>query len=175
MLVCCDILHTVERTDVPIVSPHKTNPLEDGRQSERAMMVRRGVQRLLSKMGASHVPELTLANGRRADLAALFKDGTLWIIEIKSSVEDIKSDQKWPDYHDFCDKLFFATLPDVPEDLFPQECGFILADDKGAELMRDCEEDRLNAARRKAVTLRFAQFAANRLLSAELAGFTAPD
>ena len=160
---------------MPIVSPHKLNPLEDGRQSERALAVRRGVQRYLSKMGAAHVPELTLASGRRADLVALFKDGTIWIIEIKSSVEDIKSDNKWPDYYDYCDKLFFATLTDVPSELFAEQCGFMLADDKGAEMLRDCEEDRLNAARRKAVTLRFAQFAANRLFSAELAGFSPPD
>ena len=159
---------------MPFVTLHNANPLIDGRQSERAMAVRRGVQLLLSEMGAAHVPELTLANGRRADLTALFKDGTIWIIEIKSSVEDIKSDSKWPDYHEYCDQLYFATLPDVPEALFPSSCGFILADNKGAAIIRDCDVEKLNAARRKTVTSRFAQFAANRLFQAELAGY-APD
>ena len=35
-----------------------TIPLIDGRQSERAMLVRRGVQRLLIQMGAHVLPEL---------------------------------------------------------------------------------------------------------------------
>ena len=130
---------------------------------------------MLSEMGAAHVPELTLANGRRADLMALFKDGTLWIIEIKSSVADIKSDSKWPDYSDYCDQLYFATLPDVSEQLFPATCGFIRADDKGAAILRACETERLNAARRKTIVTRFAQFAANRLFQAELAGFAPED
>lgn len=158
---------------MPIVSLHNDNPLIDGRQSERAMAVRRGVQLLLSELGAAHVPELTLANGRRADLTALFKDGTIWIIEIKSSVEDMKSDNKWPDYHAYCDKLYFATLQDVPEEIFPGSCGFMLADSNGAAIIRDCDLNKLNAARRKTVTTRFAQFAANRLFQAELAGYTA--
>ena len=156
---------------MPLVTPHNTNPLVDGRQSERAMAVRRGVQLLLTEMGAAHVPELTLANGRRADLTALFKDGTIWIVEIKSSIEDIKSDQKWPDYHEFCDQLYFATLPDVSQALFPESCGFILADDKGAAILRSSPTDKLNAARRKTLITRFGQFAANRMFHAELSGY----
>jgi hypothetical protein len=156
---------------MPIISPYDKNPLIDGRQSNRALAVRRGVQTLLTQMGAAHVPELTLASGRRADLTAIFKNGTIWIIEIKSSVEDIRSDHKWPDYFDYCDQLFFATLDDVPQSLFPDEAGFILADSLGAAIIEDCPLQKLNAARRKAITLRFAQFAANRLHLAELAGY----
>src|SRR5690348_3788997 len=37
---------------MPIVSPIPLNPLFDGRQSERAMVIRRGVQRMLGQMGA---------------------------------------------------------------------------------------------------------------------------
>lgn len=159
---------------MPIVSPHNLNPLIDGRQSQRALDVRRGVQKLLSTLGASHVPEITLASGRRADLMALFKDGTIWIIEIKSSIEDIRADSKWPDYHDYCDQLYFATLADVPEALFPADCGFMVADAKGAAILRECETVKMSGGRRKAVTLRFAHFAANKLLRAELAGFV-PD
>ena len=73
---------------MPIVSPILVNPLIDGRQSDAAMRVRRGVQRLLIEMGASVVPELALASGRRADLVALTRKGDIWIIEVKSSVED---------------------------------------------------------------------------------------
>ena len=80
---------------MPIIEFGKTNPLEDGRQSQRALLVRRGVQRLLINMGHTLLPEVTLATGRRADLLALTSKGEFWIIEIKSSVEDLRVDNKW--------------------------------------------------------------------------------
>ncbi|MGY6710599.1 MAG: MmcB family DNA repair protein [Rhizobiaceae bacterium] len=159
---------------MPIVSPIPANPLVDGRQSERAMRVRRGVQRLLIEMGASVVPELSLASGRRADLVALTRKGDIWIIEVKSSVEDFRVDRKWPEYRLHSDRFFFATHPEVPADIFPEECGFILSDGYGAEMLREAPEHRLAAATRKALTLRIARAAANRLTMAELAGAALP-
>ena len=160
---------------MPLIDLHARNPLEDGRQSARALRIRRGVQLLLTEMGASHLPELTLASGRRADIVALLRDGSVWIVEIKSSIEDMRSDGKWPDYRDYCDRLFFATLDDVPAEFFPDDCGFIRADTHGAALLRDTPEHRLAAARGKAVTLRIAQSAAQRLYAAELAGIDLPE
>lgn len=159
---------------MPIVSPILANPLVDGRQSERAMRVRRGVQRLLIEMGASVVPELSLASGRRADLVALTRKGDIWIIEVKSSIEDFRVDRKWPEYRLHSDRFFFATHPEVPADIFPEECGFILSDGYGAEVLREAPEHRLAAATRKALTLRIARAAANRLTMAELAGAALP-
>lgn len=154
---------------MPLVSAATAHPLVDGRQSDRALAVRRGVQIMLTEMGFSHVPEMTLANGRRADLVALGGDGTIMIVEIKSSPEDMLADRKWPDYRGFCDRLFFATLPDVPQALFPADCGFIRADAHGAACLVEPPEHRLAPARRKAMTLRFARLAAERLLAAEWA------
>lgn len=155
---------------MPLVSPFAVNPLADGRQSERAMVVRRGVQRLLSSLGMHVLPELSLASGRRADLVGLTRSGDIWIIEIKSSVEDFRVDRKWPEYRLFSDRFFFATHPDVPQQIFPEDCGFILSDGYGAELLRDAPEHRLSAAARKALMLRIARAGAARLLAAELAG-----
>ena len=159
---------------MPIISPIPRNPLVDGRQSQRAMLVRRGVQRLLAEMGAHVMPELSLATGRRADLVALSRQGDIWIVEIKSSIEDFRVDRKWPDYRLHCDRLFFATHPDVPPEIFPQDCGFILSDGYGAEIMREAPEHRLPAATRKALMLRIARAGAARLLAAELAGVPVP-
>ncbi len=89
--------------------------------------------------------------------------GEIWIVEVKSSVADLRADGKWPEYRVHCDRLFFATHPDVPADIFPAEAGLILSDGYFAEILRDAPEHRLTAATRKAVTLRFAQAAANRL------------
>jgi len=156
---------------MPIVSPiRKPNPLVDGRQSERAMLVRRGVQRLFREMGATILPELCLVTGRRADLVALMRNGDVWIIEVKSSIEDFRVDRKWPEYRLFCDRFFFATHPDVPAAIFPEECGFILSDGYGAEILRDAPEHRLAAPTRKALTLRMARAGAARLMAAEMAG-----
>lgn len=156
---------------MPIVSPIKPpNPLVDGRQSERAMLVRRGVQRLFLEMGATLLPELCLVTGRRADLVALMKNGDVWIIEVKSSIEDFRVDRKWPEYRLFCDRFFFATHPEVPAEIFPEECGFILSDGYGAEILREAPEHRLAAPTRKALTLRMARTGAARLMAAEMAG-----
>src|SRR5436190_13495105 len=66
----------------------------DGRQSPTALAVARGTARLLHSLGLSAVSELGLASGRRADLVALSADGELWIVEIKSSIEDFRADGK---------------------------------------------------------------------------------
>ena len=138
-------------------------PPPDGRQSRTALEVAVGTRRLLASHGFASVPELTLATGRRADIIALGGDCAVWIVEIKSSVADFRSDGKWPDYRDFCDRFFFAVPTDFPTEILPAEAGLILADAFGAALVREPPEHRLNAARRKAVLLRFARAAAGRL------------
>lgn len=145
------------------------SPLVDGRQSQRAMMVRRGVQILLNDMRHAVLPEMTLANGRRADLISISPKGEIWIIEIKTSVEDFRVDRKWPDYLKFCDRLYFATHAEVPQDIFPEDCGLIISDGYGAHTIRDAPDLRLAAPTRKSVTLAFARIAAQRLLAAEWA------
>ena len=135
----------------------------DGRQSPTALAVARGTQRLLVAHGMSCIAELPLASGRRADLVALRHDGELWIVEIKSSIEDFRVDQKWPDYRLHCDRLFFATATHVPPDIFPPDAGLIVADAYGAELIREAPEHRLHAATRRSMMLAFAHAAARRL------------
>lgn len=137
--------------------------LADGRQSNTALMIQRGVGRMLYSRKFSLLSELTLASGRRADIIALSSKGEFWIIEIKSSVADFKADNKWPDYKDYCDRLFFASHEGVPAELFPEQQGLMMADAFGAEILRDAPEHKLSAARRKAVLQRFAAAAATRL------------
>jgi hypothetical protein len=137
----------------------------DRRQSQTALAVSRGTQRLLYTLGLSCVSEMALASGRRADLVALGGDGEIWIVEIKSSVEDFRVDRKWPDYRLHCDRLFFATAEHVPLDIFPEDAGLILADGYGAALIREAPEHRLHTSTRKSMTLAFARAAALRLQS----------
>jgi hypothetical protein len=135
----------------------------DGRQSPTARKVARGTTRLLHSLGFSVVSEMSLASGRRADLVALGSDGEVWIVEIKSSVADVRADRKWIDYRLHCDRLFFATTLDVPCRLFPPDTGLILADAFGASIVCEAPEHRLHAATRRNLTLAFARAAALRL------------
>jgi hypothetical protein len=135
----------------------------DGRQSATALAVARGTTRLLHSLGLCVVSELPLASGRRADLVALRGDGTIWIVEIKSSIADFRADQKWMDYRLHCDRLFFATTVEVPCDIFPADTGLIVADAFGAEIVCEAPEHRLHASTRKSMLLAFGRAAALRL------------
>ena len=139
------------------------SPLVDGRQSETALAIARGTARYLHALGYCVVSELPLPSGRRADLVALGGDGQIIIVEIKSSVADFRADQKWMDYRRHCDRLFFATHAGVPCDIFPAEAGLIVADAFGASIVSEAPEQRIAAATRRSVTLRFAHAAALRL------------
>ena len=137
----------------------------DGRQSATALAVARGTARLLLSHGFCCVSELPLSSGRRADIVALGRDGEIWIVEIKSSVADLRADQKWTDYRAHCDRLFFATTVEVPCEIFPPDAGLIVADAFGAEIRCPAPEHRLHASRRKAMLLAFARAVALRLQS----------
>jgi hypothetical protein len=138
-------------------------PPPDRRQSETALAIARGTARLLHSLGFTCISELPLPSGRRADLVALNERGEIWIVEIKSSLEDLRADQKWQDYRLHCDRLFFAFTQDLPCEIFPEDTGLIIADAYGAHLHCDAPEHRLPAATRKSMTVRFAMAAAGRI------------
>lgn len=137
--------------------------IHDGRQSPIAAGVQRGVARMLHHCGFVSLPEFTLTTGRRADLIAINEKGVIWIIEIKSSLADFQADHKWHEYREFCDQFSFAHPMDLDGGIFPTDTGLIVADAFGAEITRSSPMHKLTAARRKAVTLRFAQTGAQRL------------
>src|ERR1700757_4473268 len=138
-------------------------PAPDRRQSESALAIARGTARLLRSLGFACVSELPLPSGRRADLAALNERGDIWIVEIKSSVEDLRADHKWEDYRAHCDRLFFAFTQALPCEIFPDNTGLIVADAYGAHMVCDAPEHRLPAPTRKLMTVRFALISAQRM------------
>jgi len=134
-----------------------------GPQSARAREICRGVVRLLASHGFAALSELPLPNGRRADVVGIGADGAIWIVEIKSSIEDFRSDRKWPEYLEFCDRLYFAVGPDFPSEILPEETGLIVADRFAGEILRAAPFDRMGPAARKVMTLRIARAASARL------------
>ena len=134
---------------------------------ERASAIRRAVARLCLRLGWAPLHEVSLPNGRRADILALRPDGCFACIEVKSGPRDFLTDLKWQDYRECADELFFAVDTDFPQDLLPMETGIIVAAGLEAELLRDAPPHPLTSVRRRALLHRFALLAAGRLASLE--------
>jgi hypothetical protein len=128
-----------------------------------AAEVARGVSRLLIQEGFSPILEFTLPNGRRLDVAALGPGGEMLGVEIKVALADLRGDNKWPEYLDYCDLFYFAIPPDFPPKHVPGETGLIVADRYGGAIIKQAETQVLHPSRRKAVTISFAKVAAERL------------
>src|SRR5271169_4123523 len=104
---------------------------------ERALAIRRAVARLCLILGWAPLHEVSLPNGRRADILALRSDGSFVCIEVKSGPRDFLVDSKWQDYRDFSDELFFAVDEDFPREMLPVETGLIVAEGMEASLLRE--------------------------------------
>ena len=132
--------------------------------------VARGVARLLWRQDLVALCEVSLGNGRRADLMALDARGCITIVEIKVSRADLRGDGKWPDYLDYCDRFCwavptgFALGPFEEAHFRPDIAGLIVADRYDAEEVRPPAHRPMPPARRRVETLRFARRAATRLL-----------
>jgi hypothetical protein len=131
---------------------------------EQTRSVTRGTRILLRSLGLSVLAEFPLPDGRRADLVALAKDGSLRIVEVKSSREDFRADAKWAHYRGFCDRFYFAAPLGIADALpFPENAGLIVADAHGAVVAREAPVHALAPATRRALLVRFGATAASRL------------
>lgn len=130
----------------------------------------RGVLRALRDQGLAGLAEVTLATGRRVDAMAIDRKGEIWVVEVKSSLADFRSDAKWQEYEDFCDRFCFAVPADFPQHVLPPEPGLFVVDAYGGALVRDAPTSKLSAARRKALLVQFGRLASARLLATEAGG-----
>ena len=124
--------------------------------------IRRGLGRFLLHQGWAWLPEVTLPNNRRADVMAIDTKGKFLIVEIKSSLQDYQTDNKWREYQPYCDMFGFCVAPDFPSEVIPDDVGLVISDSFGAELIRPYASEPLAPARRKSLTLKFATLAARR-------------
>lgn len=124
----------------------------------------RGVCRLLRSHGFATLDEMVPQRGLRVDVMGLGPKGEIWVVECKSSRADFTADQKWQGYLEWCDRFFWAVPADFPTNLLPREgAGMIIADDFFGEITSMAPMAKpLAAARRKALTLKFARTAAQR-------------
>jgi hypothetical protein len=143
-----------------------SQPFGDPVPAGRAAEIVRGVKLMLADLGLASLSEVTLANGRRADVMALGPKGDIVIVEVKSCLQDFATDQKWPEYAPYCDRFYFAIDCDFPKQRIPEEAGLMVCDQFGGAILREAQPAPLLPARRKAVTLSFARLAAARLMRA---------
>lgn len=113
-------------------------------------------------MGYAPVLELSLPNGRRADVTGLNEKGEIIMVEVKSCRADFDVDKKWPEYREYCDRFYFGVAEDFPQELLPEDEGLIIADGFGGAVLREAERDPLAGARRKQTLIRIARHAAFR-------------
>lgn len=140
----------------------------------RTAQVSLAASRFCALSGWAVVAEMPLPNGRRADFLALQPDGGFVIIEVKSCARDYLADSKWPDYREYCDRLFFAVDLDFPQALLPEDAGLLVADGLEAVRLREAPAHPLAPSRRRALLHRFATLAATRLAAlADPAGLAA--
>ncbi len=115
----------------------------------------RGVRRLLWSQRFASITEFPLANGRRADIFGVTDACDIAIVEVKSSIVDFRTDQKWPEYRAFCDAFYFAVGEDFPQELIPDYCGLIVADAFAAAIIRPSPIEKLPTPRRKTLDPQF--------------------
>jgi hypothetical protein len=134
---------------------------------ETTNAVTRGAARLFLALGYAPLAEVSLPNGRRADLMAIGPRGEIAIAEVKSGLDDYRTDRKWAEYAPFCDAFYFAVDAAFPRHVLSDGPGLIVADAFGGAVLVEPPVVPLAPARRKALTLAFARLAAARALGLE--------
>tara|TARA_B100000900_G_scaffold395362_1_gene393671 strand:+ start:152 stop:586 length:435 start_codon:yes stop_codon:yes gene_type:complete len=127
--------------------------------------IARGVMRHFDQIGLSSLSEFSPIKGLRVDIITLGMSNEIWIIECKSGQSDFKSDRKWHNYLDWCDRYFWAVDANFPIDILPINTGIIIADAYDASILREAPLNKLSPARQKKVIKSIAKSACNRLLT----------
>ena len=133
--------------------------------SKNLNRIARGVMRHFSQTGLSSLSEFSPARGLRVDIITLGMANEIWIVECKSCQSDFKSDKKWQNYLDWCDRYFWAVDANFPIDILPPDTGVIIADAYDASILREAPLNKLSAARQKKIIKSIAKSACNRLLT----------
>jgi len=132
--------------------------------SKNFSIIARGVMRHFAQIGLSSLSEFSPTRGLRVDIITLGISGEIWIVECKSGQSDFKSDKKWQNYLDWCDRYFWAVDANFPINILPSDTGIIIADAYDASILREAPLNKLSAARRKKIMNSVARSACNRLL-----------
>ena len=121
--------------------------------SKNFSIIARGVMRHFDQIGLSSLSEFSPIKGLRVDIITLGMSDEIWIIECKSGQSDFKSDRKWHNYLDWCDRYFWAVDANFPINILPSDTGIIIADAYDASILREAPLNKLSPARQKKIKL----------------------
>ena len=133
--------------------------------SKNLNRIARGVMRHFAQIGLSSLSEFSPAKGLRVDIITLGMSNEIWIVECKSGQSDFKSDKKWQNYLEWCDRYFWAVDANFPIDILPTQTGVIIADAYDASILREAPLNKLSPVRQKKIIKSMAASACNRLLT----------
>ncbi len=133
--------------------------------SKNSNRIARGVMRHFAQIGLSSLSEFSPAKGLRVDIITLGMSNEIWIVECKSGQSDFKSDNKWQNYLEWCDRYFWAVDANFPIDILPTQTGVIIADAYDASILREAPLNKLSPVRQKKIIKSIAISACNRLLT----------
>ena len=118
--------------------------------SKNFSIIARGVMRHFAQIGLSSLSEFSPTRGLRVDIITFGMSDEIWIVECKSGQNDFKSDKKWQNYLDWCDRYFWAVDANFPIGILPSDTGVIIADAYDASILRDSPLNKLSAANKAA-------------------------
>lgn len=126
--------------------------------------LKQAVMQHFFQLGASILEEFTLKTDRRVDIICLDRNKKIIVIEVKSSKEDFRSDQKWPEYLEWADQFYFAVFEGFDVSILPQreDCGIIISDGFNCIIERQAALNPLKPARKQALIHRLARHAMDR-------------
>ena len=133
--------------------------------SKNVNRIARGVMRHFAQIGLPSLSEFSPTKGLRVDIITLGMPNEIWIVECKSGQSDFKSDKKWQNYLDWCDRYFWAVDANFPINILPPDTGIIIADAYDASILREAPINKLPPARQKKIIKSIAASACNRLLN----------
>ncbi len=102
----------------------------------KAQSVTDATCRLLWSHGLAPMTEYVLPNGRRLDIAAVGKDGSLLGVEVKIDRRDFERDLKWTDCAHWCFIFYIAVPCGFPLDLIHPGVRVIEVDGEHARITR---------------------------------------
>lgn len=145
---------------VPVIKKRRTDTADTLKESALCHFTRYGYS-CYKEIG------LNSWGKQRADLVGVNLKSKILVVEIKSSVQDYKTDKKWKSYLPFCDRFFFCiseTLytkigPQIKKDLAKTGAGLLVLNAKTGFLdtkIRCAEQSFLSTEQRLTLVTRFA-------------------
>lgn len=81
-----------------------------GRKEVTQLLTDKAVFYLARKRWSAHIELGVVRNGRRrVDIIAMNFKRKFMVIEVKSGISDLKGDDKWTSYLEFCNKFYFLV------------------------------------------------------------------